>query len=98
MAENVGDLAERRAPHRRSILAPYDEHLLLRDDFEHGGRRKSAPLVPMPNLELRGFVWIAVRDDALDRPAAAAREREADAVREPVARDGTCGSKPLRSG
>ena len=56
--------------------------------------KPAQPCWRVPELELRRRVTDRrPRDDALDRPAPAAGEREADAVREPVPRDGARGGR-----
>ncbi len=50
----------------------------------------------MPDLELERDERIAVHDDAFDRPTSSAGDREAGAVRQPVARHGARVGEPLR--
>jgi hypothetical protein len=66
-----------------------DENPFLRD---HGddrrGRDLADPSMASPDFEQRRIVRIDIRKNPLHRAAPPAREREADAVGEPVAHDG----------
>lgn len=77
------------------MAAIEDEHLLLWDDGDDCGRGDvpNAP-VTRPDFEHFRVIWIAVRENPLHRAAAAACEREPDAVGEPVTGDGTRGVEP----
>jgi hypothetical protein len=66
-----------------------DENLLLRNDGDdRRGRDVANPSVARPNLEQRRIVRVDIRENPLHRAAPPTREREADAVREPVAHHG----------
>ena len=72
-----------------------DEHLVGRDHSDHRRRRHAPHAAPTdPDLEQRGVVRIVIRQDPLDRATTATREREADAVGDPVTGDGAGSRKP----
>lgn len=98
MAKNNNATSEGHACRRRYLRDVDDKHLLCRDDLDNGGHRKPAQLAALPNFEVRGKVRVVVRKEAFDCPAAASRDREADAVRQPVAGNSTGGGEPLGLG
>jgi hypothetical protein len=66
-----------------------DEHLLRRNDRDDRRRGNAPNTVPSdPHLEHRRIVRADVREDPLDRAAAATCDPEPDAVGQPVARHG----------
>ena len=72
-----------------------DEHLLLRDDGDHGGGGHSTDMpVARPHLEERRVVRVPLREDPLDLAAASACEGEPDAVGKPVTGDRARGVEP----
>jgi hypothetical protein len=83
-------------PIGRQPVAPVDDEHLLGGDDGDDRRRGHAPHAasPRPHLEHRGVVRVVIRQDPLDRAAAATREGEADAMGEPVAGDGARGVEP----
>ena len=72
-----------------------DEHLIGRHHGDHR-RGRNPPHAPPAHthLQQRGVVRIVIREDPLNRATTATREREADAVGEPVAGDGAWRSEP----